>query len=147
MRRGLENLRSTGLLEGEDEMAAIPERLGPYRLDKVIGCGGMGIVYLARDDKGEHAVKFLRPSLTVFPEARRRFLREVRAMSQLGHPNIVAVHDPDLPSKITENGAALRSVPFRCGWMSVSNLRCGDFTWFRRPGTPNRAFLMTMSYL
>jgi serine/threonine protein kinase len=70
-------------------------RLGPYVLRELIGEGGMGRVYRARDERldREVAVKVLLPELAHDPERRTRMEREARAMGVLNHPNIVTVYD------------------------------------------------------
>lgn len=73
-----------------------PELMGDrYRLDQVLGRGGMGVVYLATDTRlnRQVALKMLSEALRENPEARRLFLEEARAMATLTHPNLVAVHD------------------------------------------------------
>lgn len=93
LRRGIDNLESLGLL-GDEATEAIPQHLPGYDLQRTIGSGGMGVVYLARNDESRPcAVKFLRPTLTLFPQSRLRFLREVQIMSKLEHPGIVRVLD------------------------------------------------------
>lgn len=68
---------------------------GRYRLDKLIGKGGMGAVYSASDIRLNRgvAVKILSGGLFGNPEALRRFQREARASARLTHPNIVRVYD------------------------------------------------------
>ncbi|MBV9612881.1 MAG: serine/threonine-protein kinase, partial [Acidobacteriaceae bacterium] len=68
--------------------------LGPYRIEAVVGEGGMGIVYRALDTRLNRtvAVKFLFEDLAD-PAARRRFQREAQMASSLNHPHIVMVHD------------------------------------------------------
>ena len=70
-------------------------RLGPYELLAPIGAGGMGEVYKARDTRLERtvAVKVLPERLTSSPEARQRFEREAKTISQLSHPHICALYD------------------------------------------------------
>jgi serine/threonine-protein kinase len=70
------------------------QRLGQYTLDRKIGEGGMGIVYLAHHSylRRESAIKLLLPD-RIGAENLERFEREVKAMSQLTHPNTVAVFD------------------------------------------------------
>ena len=67
---------------------------GRYLLEREIGRGGMGIVYLARDLALERqvAVKLLPGDLARLPDLRARFLREARIAAGLSHPHIVPVH-------------------------------------------------------
>jgi eukaryotic-like serine/threonine-protein kinase len=66
-----------------------------YRLDRLIGKGGMGAVYEARDLRLERqvAVKIMVGRAFGDAQALRRFQREARAVARLNHPNIVSVHD------------------------------------------------------
>jgi len=70
---------------------------GQYDIDRELGRGGMGVVYLARDVKldREVAIKVLPPLLAGSAEVRERFLREARTAARLSHPNIVAIHRAD----------------------------------------------------
>ena len=70
-------------------------RLGPYEVLGLIGAGGMGEVYRARDTRLERtvALKILPPRLAQDPALRARFQREARAISALEHPHICALHD------------------------------------------------------
>jgi Tol biopolymer transport system component len=70
-------------------------RLGPYEVVSPLGAGGMGEVYKARDTRLDRtvAIKVLPESLAGDPGFRERFDREARAISQLDHPNICALHD------------------------------------------------------
>ena len=77
------------------EFLALQEAvIGRYSLDREIGRGGMGIVFLARDVVLERAVaiKLLPLAHGASPNARERFLREARAAARLSHPHIVPVH-------------------------------------------------------
>ncbi|HKC23843.1 MAG TPA: serine/threonine-protein kinase, partial [Thermoanaerobaculia bacterium] len=69
--------------------------LGPYEIVSPIGAGGMGEVYRARDTRLDRtvAVKVLSERLSASPDARERFEREARTISQLSHPHICALHD------------------------------------------------------
>jgi Tol biopolymer transport system component/tRNA A-37 threonylcarbamoyl transferase component Bud32 len=69
--------------------------LGPYRVDTIIGQGGMGVVYRGWDTRLDRriALKVLRPEQVNDPSRRQRLLREARAASQLIHPNVVTIHD------------------------------------------------------
>ncbi|MGE5175383.1 MAG: protein kinase domain-containing protein [Hyphomicrobiales bacterium] len=70
-------------------------RLGPYEIKELIGAGGMGEVYRARDGRlgRDVAVKVLPRSFSSDPDRLRRFEREARAAGQLNHPNVIAIHD------------------------------------------------------
>jgi serine/threonine protein kinase len=78
--------------------ADLPEALrqvGPYRLLREVGSGGMGVVYEAEDTRlGRRvAIKFLPPEYNRDRKANGRFLREARAASALDHPNLCTVYD------------------------------------------------------
>jgi tetratricopeptide (TPR) repeat protein len=69
-------------------------RLGDYRLGRRIGAGAMGAVFLAEDETlgRQVAIKLIGSDLTGSGDRGERFLREVRAVAKLRHPNIVSVH-------------------------------------------------------
>jgi Tol biopolymer transport system component len=70
-------------------------RLGPYEVLSLIGAGGMGEVYRARDTRlnRDVAVKVLPQSLAADQERLRRFTLEAQSAGKLNHPNILAIHD------------------------------------------------------
>jgi len=70
-------------------------RLGPYEIQSLLGAGGMGEVYRARDSRLQRdvAVKVLPRALAQDQDRLKRFEREARAAGQLNHPSIMAVHD------------------------------------------------------
>jgi Tol biopolymer transport system component len=70
-------------------------RLGPYEIQAPLGAGGMGEVYRARDTRlgRSVALKVLAQERSASPEARSRFEREARAISQLSHRHICALFD------------------------------------------------------
>jgi Tol biopolymer transport system component len=78
-------------------MSSIPpgSRFGPYEVRGVLGSGGMGEVYLARDERlgRQVALKVLPRGLTADPNRLRRFEQEARTSGLLNHPNIVTVFD------------------------------------------------------
>jgi serine/threonine-protein kinase len=83
------------VLVEEEDIARLGTSIGNYRLDKILGRGGMGTVY-----SGEHiyikkavAVKVLHPQFARYQEAIHRFLREARAATSINHANIVDVTD------------------------------------------------------
>src|SRR5882724_3969959 len=67
---------------------------GRYSIDRELGRGGMGIVYLAREVHLDRmvAIKLLPPDKAKEPALRERFLREVRLAAKLSHPNIIPIH-------------------------------------------------------
>jgi len=69
--------------------------LGPYEIDKVVGVGGMGEVYRARDTRLDRsvAIKVLAPHLAERSEHRERLEREAKAVSSLSHPHICPLYD------------------------------------------------------
>ncbi|MEP5988736.1 serine/threonine protein kinase, partial [Rhodopirellula bahusiensis] len=71
------------------------EMLGPYRLIRPLGCGGMGAVYLAEHQRlrRQCAVKLLPKERGLDPDWLQRFEREMQAVASLQHPNIVAATD------------------------------------------------------
>ena len=72
-----------------------PRQIGRYRIEKLLGKGGFGTVYLAHDRDLDRyvAVKIPHPSLIKQPEDARSYLKEARTVANLDHPNIVPVHD------------------------------------------------------
>ncbi|MBW3553397.1 MAG: protein kinase [Gemmatimonadetes bacterium] len=70
------------------------DRIGPYRVEREIGSGGMATVYLARDGKHDRpvAIKVLRPGLAA-TLGTERFLREIEIASSLTHPHILPLFD------------------------------------------------------
>lgn len=79
----------------------IGKRFSHYEIIREIGGGGMGVVYLARDDhlRCEVALKVLLPGALADEAARKRFRREAHLLAKRNHPNIVVAHDFD-----TEDG-------------------------------------------
>ncbi|MFL5520237.1 MAG: protein kinase domain-containing protein [Gemmatimonadales bacterium] len=86
-------------------VSALPERIGPFRIIRALGHGGMGLVYLAQRDGAPDeppvALKVLRDGSDVGGSALRRFLAERRIVSQLEHPHVARL----LETGITADGA------------------------------------------
>lgn len=70
---------------------------GRYSIERELGRGGMGVVYLAREVRLDRpvALKLLPPVLAAQPGPRDRFLREARMAAKLSHPNIIPIHAVD----------------------------------------------------
>ena len=70
-------------------------KLGPYEILTLIGAGGMGEVYRAKDTRLDRtvAIKILPSHLSSNPDLKQRFEREARTISNLSHPNICALYD------------------------------------------------------
>lgn len=114
---------------GSDPQAAAGVRegeilAGKYRVDKVLGVGGMGVVVAARhvDLDNKVAIKFLLPALLANPEAVTRFAREARAAVKITCENVARIFDVDT----LENGAP---------YMVMEFLEGGDLAeWLRQKG-------------
>ena len=106
-------------------------RLGPYKVLSELGSGGMGQVYLARDDRldREVALKVLPDDVASDPARLKRFENEARAASALNHPNIVTIYD------VGTSGAV--------AWIAMEKVdgrdRCGR-CWTAMPCQPGSCF-------
>ncbi|MEM8997009.1 MAG: protein kinase, partial [Acidobacteriota bacterium] len=80
------------MADGADDL---PEKIGRYRIERRLGAGGMGVVYLARDLRLGRmvAIKSIRPDRLGDPRARRRFRREARALAGVQHPYLVQIFE------------------------------------------------------
>ena len=81
----------------------IGHTLGHYGIVEKIGAGGMGVVYRARDERLERdvAIKVLPEEVAADTGWLRRFEREAKAVAQLDHPNILAIHDFETEGGVT----------------------------------------------
>ncbi|MFF0528973.1 serine/threonine-protein kinase [Nocardia amikacinitolerans] len=107
---------------------AVGEVFAGYRIERVLGRGGMGTVYLAGHPRLPRliALKLLDRELYADEEARRRFEREADVVARLDHPNIVSVLD-----RGADDGVL---------WISMQYVDGGDASAFRgRPLDPARA--------
>src|SRR5580692_5858163 len=92
---------------------------GKYRLDGLLGIGGMAAVYRATHrNQAELAIKMLHPELSLYQDFKNRFLREGYAANSVKHPSVVLVVDDD----VTEDGAAFLVMELLRG-VSVDALR------------------------
>jgi eukaryotic-like serine/threonine-protein kinase len=73
----------------------VGQTVGPYRIERRVGAGGMGVVYLARDTRLGRAValKLLQARFTQDSARVRRFQQEARAASALNHPGLLTIHE------------------------------------------------------
>jgi len=73
----------------------VGRKVGSFEIVKVIGRGGMGVVYLAHDTKLDRsvAIKSIPPKLAGDSAAQMRFHREAKLLASLNHPNIAVIHD------------------------------------------------------
>ncbi|PHS15421.1 MAG: hypothetical protein COA78_05010 [Blastopirellula sp.] len=94
--------------EADDEIG----RLGDYRILKVLGSGGMGVVFLAEELKLKRqvALKALRPLLATDNIAKNRFLKEAQAVATIDHENIVHINHVS-----EEDGIPVISMPYLKG--------------------------------
>jgi serine/threonine-protein kinase len=97
-----------------------------YRVEKELGRGGMGVVYLARHERtGEQvALKLMLPDVALNSRSKKRFLREIETMRALDHPNVVRLRDAGC-----SGGVCFLTLEY-CAGGSVEGLRRG-----RRDGT------------
>src|SRR6185295_9095016 len=86
--------------------AALPRRIGRYRILERIGEGGMGVVYAAEQDNPRRtvALKVIRPAFAS-QDAMRRFAFESEVLGRLQHPSIAQVHEAGVGQ--TDEGAEL----------------------------------------
>ncbi len=117
----------------DDSVLAPGTQIGPYRIDALIGRGGMGIVYRALDTKFNRpvAIKFLSGDFSD-TGARQRFQREAEAVSSLNHPHILTVHDagdaegrPYLVTELIDGGTLREWAEPRRPWRQVVELLTG----------------------
>jgi serine/threonine protein kinase len=71
------------------------EQIGPFRIERELGRGAVGVVYLAHDTKLDRpvAIKSLPAEVMENPKARSRFRREAKVLASLNHPNIATIYD------------------------------------------------------
>jgi serine/threonine protein kinase len=79
-----------------DGSTALPgAQIGPFRIERELGRGAVGVVYLAHDTKldREVAIKSLPAEVMADPKARSRFSREAKLLASVNHPNIATIHE------------------------------------------------------
>lgn len=101
LRARMDSLHRLGLLaaapaasRAEVSPGALPSQIGEFTILRPLGGGGMGVVYLARQESLGRtvALKLIRPEMLLFPGTRERFRREVETVARLDHPGIVPVY-------------------------------------------------------
>lgn len=104
----------------------VPEQLvGPYRIKRVLGQGGMGVVYAALDPTldREIALKMMKPEMTSSPHARARFMREARSAAAVTHDHILPIlHVGE------HRGCPFLAMPLLSGETLFERLRRGPLT-------------------
>jgi len=101
-------------------------RLGPYEILALLGAGGMGEVYRARDTRLERivAIKILPVRFSSDPIRKQRFEREAKAISNLNHPHISVLYDVSVPLPASAGNS----------WSSTATEFCGDRCECLQPG-------------
>src|SRR5215469_4440542 len=104
-----------------------PETIGHYRITALIGSGGMGEVYRARDTKlsRDVAIKILPPAFASDANRMARFEREARVLASLNHPNIAhiyGVEDRALVMELVEGESPRGPMPFDETWKIASQI-------------------------
>ncbi len=111
--------------------AAVAKYFPQLDMLELLGHGGMGAVYKARQTKLDRmvALKIIRPETTSDPAFAERFMREARTLARLNHPGIVAVHDfgeidaPDLAAGTSPQSASRTLFYFIMEYVDGANLR------------------------
>ncbi|MHC4593718.1 MAG: serine/threonine-protein kinase, partial [Planctomycetota bacterium] len=90
------NSKEAGPTRSFDSSVKSPgEQIGTFRIERELGRGAVGVVYLAHDTKLDRsvAIKSLPAEVMENPKARSRFTREARVLASLNHPNIATIYD------------------------------------------------------
>src|SRR6516225_10312302 len=79
----------------DEDAAATPQYIGRYRVERILGKGGFGLVYLAHDEQLNRPVAIKVPHARLVAEAddAEAYLTEARTVANLDHPHIVPVYD------------------------------------------------------
>src|ERR1700739_2228694 len=98
----LEEAASRVISRGDDSSLPPGTMLGPYEVEALLGAGGMGEVFRARDTRLDRtvAIKVHPGTMSPDPLRRQRFEREARAISALQHPNICTLYDVGMQGKV-----------------------------------------------
>src|SRR6516165_7786882 len=79
----------------EEVATATPQHIGRYRVERLLGQGGFGLVYLAHDEQLQRlvAIKVPLPERVTKPKDAQAYLAEARTVANLDHPHLVPVYD------------------------------------------------------
>ncbi|MDX2032977.1 MAG: protein kinase [Blastocatellia bacterium] len=115
-----------GMIAEQPARSILGRTLGHYRIESLLGAGGMGEVYRAHDTRldREVAVKILPERLAAHPDALKRFEREARAVAALSHPNILSIFDFG-----SEDGVSYAVMELLEGETLRERLRRGPLPW------------------
>lgn len=105
-------------------VASLPQRLGRFEIERVLGCGGFGIVYLATDPALKRLVALKVPRLLSLADSslRDRFRREARAAAGLDHPHIVPIHETGVEGGVDYLAAAYCPGPNLAEWIKQQSV-------------------------
>src|SRR5437660_9002967 len=94
-RRGCGRDARTPLQWRPSGMSELPQSVDRFQIVRILGKGGMGTVYLARDERLERpvAVKVLHSEDLATDERRAKFMREARTAASIRHPNIATIYE------------------------------------------------------
>ena len=106
---------------------SVGDKLGHYEILSLLGKGGMGEVYRARDTKlkREVALKVLPEAFARVPDRMARFQREAEVLASLNHPNIATIHgveDRALVMELVEGASPKGPMPFDEAWKIASQI-------------------------
>src|SRR6202049_186729 len=106
---------------------SVGDKLGHYEVLSLLGHGGMGEVYRARDTKlkREVAIKVLPEAFARDPDRMARFQREAKVLASLNHPNIAIIHgveDRALVMELVEGDSPKGPLPFEEAWKIASQI-------------------------
>ena len=109
-----------------------PSRIGLYRVEGELGRGGMGVVYLAHDERLDRrvALKVLHPHVAARTESLRRLRREARALAALNHPHIATLYGFE-QGRAEPSGEQLQFLVLEhvAGESLAERLRLGPLSW------------------
>jgi len=109
---------------------AAGDKLGPYEIMALLGAGGMGEVYRARDTKLKRdvALKVLPDSFAANPDRMARFQREAEVLASLNHPNIAQIYGLEeraLVMELVEGDSPKGPLPFEEAWKIAGQIAAG----------------------